>query len=119
MKKENKNQQVNSDVKRVGVPTEASGFFKQVYRVVKKIPRGKVMSYGQIAQILGTRDSRRVGWALHGNRDAQTPCHRVINKDGRLAPGYAFGGSDEQRVKLEKEGVKFKDKTHVDLERYQ
>ena len=113
MPKENKNQGINSDAKRVGVPTEASGFFEQVYRVVRKIPKGKVMSYGQIAKVLGTRDSRRVGWALHANSDLKTPCHRVINKDGRLAPGYAFGGTDIQRKKLLQEGVEFKGRTRV------
>lgn len=92
-------------------------FFEQVYSIVKKIPRGKVMTYGQIAQVLDTRDARRVGHALHANRDSQVPCHRVVNKDGRLAPGYAFGGADKQKEKLLKEGVNFKDQVHVDLKK--
>ena len=92
-------------------------FFEQVYSVVRKIPEGHVMTYGQIAETLGTRDARRVGQALHANKNSdEVPCHRVVNKDGRLAPGYAFGGPDEQKNKLISEGVKFLNETQVDLE---
>ena len=89
-------------------------FFEQVYEVVKKIPKGKVMTYGEVAKIVGTRDVRKVGWALHANKSNEIPCHRVVNKDGRLAPSYAFGGPNEQKAKLLSEGVVFKDNTHVD-----
>ncbi len=91
-------------------------FFERVYDIVRRIPDGKVMTYGQIADILGTRDVRKVGFALHANKSSSdVPCHRVVNKDGRLAPGYAFGGPDEQKMKLMAEGIKFVDETHVDL----
>ena len=90
-------------------------FFQRVYAAVKKIPEGKVMTYGQIADILGTKDARRVGHALHANRDSQVPCHRVVNKDGRLAPGYAFGGAGEQKARLLSEGVEFRDELHVKM----
>jgi len=90
-------------------------FFNQVYNVVKKIPKGKVMTYGQIADMLGTKDARRVGHALHSNKDSKTPCHRIVNKDGRLAPGYAFGGAGEQKARLLAEGVKFRDDLHVKM----
>ena len=91
-------------------------FFDQVFEVVKKIPEGKVATYGQIAKVVGSRDVRKVGWALHANKDSQNiPCHRVVNKDGRLAPSYAFGGPKEQRNRLIVEGVKFKDNGNVDL----
>jgi methylated-DNA-protein-cysteine methyltransferase-like protein len=96
---------------------QKSNFFEQVYEVVRKIPEGKVMTYGQIAAKLGTKDARRVGHALHANRDRETPCHRVVNKEGRLAPSYAFGGYHEQRNRLLAEGVKFFDELHVDLEK--
>jgi methylated-DNA-protein-cysteine methyltransferase-like protein len=94
-----------------------SNFFEQVYEEVKKIPEGMVMTYGQIASKLGTKDARRVGHALHANRDKNTPCHRVVNKEGRLAPSYAFGGYHEQRNRLLAEGVKFLDELHVDMEK--
>ncbi len=91
-------------------------FFERVYQVVRKIPEGKVMTYGQIADALGTRDARRVGQALHANKNSSdVPCHRVVNKDGRLAPGYAFGGPSEQKNRLLTEGVKFVDGDRVDL----
>lgn len=91
------------------------GFFERVYEVVKRIPVGNVMTYGQVAREVGTKDARRVGHALHANRNRQVPCHRVVNKDGRLAPGYAFGGPNEQRNKLLAEGVKFVDELHVKI----
>ncbi|HJY98347.1 MAG TPA: MGMT family protein [Patescibacteria group bacterium] len=91
-------------------------FFSRVYEIVKRIPKGEVMTYGQIAEIMGTRDSRRVGHALHANPDPAVPCHRVVNKDGRLAPGYAFGGPGEQRRKLLAEGVEFIDDNHVKMD---
>ena len=95
-----------------------SNFFERVYEEVKKIPEGKVMTYGQIASKIGTRDARRVGHALHANKEGSgVPCHRVVNKDGRLAPSYAFGGYHEQRNRLITEGVKFIDELHVDLTR--
>ena len=83
-------------------------FFVKVYKVVKKIPPGKVVTYGQIAEILHTKDARKVGWALHANRDSGTPCHRVVSKDGRLAPNFAFDGEREQKRRLMAEGVSFK-----------
>jgi methylated-DNA-protein-cysteine methyltransferase-like protein len=93
-----------------------SQFFQQVYDLVKKVPVGKVVTYGQIAQKLGTRDARKVGWALHGNTEANhVPCHRVVNNVGRLAPNFAFDGPEEQRRRLESEGVLFLDSGNVDL----
>lgn len=96
------------------------GFFEQVYQVVKQVPRGKVVTYGQIAKQLGTRDARRVGWALHGNKEAnQAPCHRVVNNEGRLAPNFVFSGEDEQRRRLEAEGVRFLANGKVEMKKYQ
>lgn len=94
------------------------GFFEKVYRVVSKIPEGKVTTYGDIAKKLKTKDARKVGWALHANKSSKVPCHRVVNKDGKLAPSYAFGGPDEQKLRLVSEGVVFKSSSFVDLEKY-
>ncbi|MBI5358679.1 MGMT family protein [Candidatus Amesbacteria bacterium] len=71
-------------------------FFEKVWQEVAKIPKRKVATYGQIAQILGTRDARRIGHALHANKDRKIPCHRVVMKDGSMAPGFTFGGSLER-----------------------
>ncbi len=99
--------------------------FEQVYEIVRSIPVGKVATYGQIAQLVRVRGlskgkitPRVVGFALHANRDSKTPCHRVVNKDGRLAPNFAFDGPKEQKRRLVAEEVKFKDESHVDLNRY-
>jgi len=67
-----------------------SGLFKRVYALVKKIPSGKVATYGQIAKILETKDARKVGWALHANKDIDTPCHRVVNKRRPSCPKLCF-----------------------------
>jgi len=85
--------------------------FEEFYSVVKTIPRGKVMSYGQVAMLAGfPRCARQVGYALHRNPDPDTiPCHRVVFADGRLAPAFAFGGANKQRELLESEGVEFID----------
>ena len=82
--------------------------FNKVYRVVSKIPRGKVTTYGNIAKKIGISNPRIVGYALHSNRNPdEIPCHRVVNIKGEVAPGFAFGGSDIQRKLLEAEGVRF------------
>ena len=60
--------------------------------------------------------SRQVGWALHVNPNPyETPCHRVVNRRGKLAPAFAFGGIDVQKQLLLKEGVIFTDEDTVDL----
>ncbi len=81
--------------------------FEKIYEEVKKIPRGKTATYGEIAGKVGTTP-RVVGFALHKNPDPKNiPCHRVVFKDGSLSKGYAFGGIKEQRKKLESEGFDF------------
>lgn len=93
-------------------------FFSQVYDLVKRIPAGKVTTYGALAKALGTRDARRIGHALHANPDGSiVPCHRVVFADGRLAPGYAFGGPKEQMRRLQLEGVEVSE-DKVDLSKY-
>ena len=92
--------------------------FQQIMAVVRQIPKGKVMTYGQVAEKTEILDARVVGWCLHANKDPQTPCHRVINKKGRLAPGYVFGGPEKQKEKLKKEGLAFVDKQTVDLKKH-
>jgi len=83
--------------------------FEKFYEVVKNIPRGKVMTYGQVATLAGfPRCARQVGFALHRNPDPNTVyCHRVVFADGGLSSAFAFGGEQQQRSLLEKEGVTF------------
>ena len=94
-------------------------FFEEVYEVVKKIPRGKVTTYGDIAKILGRpRLSKAVGYALHVNPDPDgTPCYRVVNRHGELAKAFAFGGENVQKILLENDGIKVEN-GRVDLEKY-
>jgi methylated-DNA-protein-cysteine methyltransferase related protein len=87
--------------------------FLDIYEVVMQIPMGKVATYGAVAKKLGLKDVRKVGFALHANKDPKVPCHRVVNKDGRLALNFAFDGAQEQRRRLEAEGVVFQDEMHV------
>ena len=93
--------------------------FEKIYEQVKKIPEGKVATYGQIALMAGNpRWSQIVGYALHSNPEPVViPCHRVVNKEGKLAKAFAFGGENVQRNLLINEGVVFLDEDTVDLQK--
>lgn len=96
-------------------------FYDVVYEQVKKIPRGKVATYGQIAILCGSpRASRAVGYALHFNPDPDSvPCYRVVNRFGRCAPAFAFGGINVQAQLLRNDGIEVDDDGYVvDLEKY-
>ena len=94
--------------------------FEKVYAAVRLIPEGSVASYGQIAAAIGNkRLSRVVGYALHVNPEPGIiPCHRVVTKEGRISPAFAFGGENQQIALLEAEGVEFIDAAHVDMKRF-
>ena len=94
-----------------------TGFFHEVYALVAGIPPGKVMTYGQIAAYLGgLRSARYVGFAMaSAPRERNLPCHRVINRLGEMAGGEIFGGKEQQRAMLEKEGAVFTADGRVDL----
>lgn len=93
--------------------------FELIYDVVRRIPRGKVATYGQIAALAGNPHwSRVVGYALHVNPEPGfIPCHRVVNRFGEPSSAFAFGGINEQILLLEEEGVPLTD-GRVDLEKY-
>ncbi|GEM_PF-10066 len=92
----------------------------RVFQAVQRIPRGMVATYGAIAKaVLGNVSPRRVGWILHTNPYEPTvPCHRVVFRDGSLAPNFGVGGWDEQERRLQEEGV-IVDGKKVDLKKYQ
>lgn len=92
---------------------------KRIYEAVKKIPRGKVATYGQVAAMAGNpKMSRAVGNALHKNPDPENiPCFRVVNSMGKLSGAFAFGGENEQKKRLEADGIKVED-GRVELSRY-
>ena len=103
-----------------GLGTRNKGFFEEVYKIVSRIPEGSVMTYGMIADMLGNpRASRIVGYAMNSAPpELNLPCHRVVNKEGRMSPGDIFGGEDKQRRMLEKEGVTFNDNGCIDMEKH-
>ncbi len=98
----------------------ANSFFERVYKLLKQIPKGKVVTYGQIAVMLGCpRMARQVGYARHVNPEPGIiPCHRVLNRFGALAPAFAFGGAEIQAALLEAEGIEVREDFTVDLDKY-
>ena len=90
-----------------------------VYSIVSNIPKGKVATYGQIAAMLGNpRAARRIGWAMSRAHGQALPCHRVVRRDGSLAPWYVFGAQQVQRDELESEGIAFLDDGRIDMRRH-
>ena len=94
--------------------------FEKIYEVVSNIPKGKVATYGQVALLAGNpRWARVVGYALHVNpAPGVIPCHRVVNREGKVAKSFAFGGEGVQRQLLESEGIVFESDGRIDLEKY-
>ena len=92
---------------------------QKLYDLLVTIPRGRVVTYGKLAQMLGNKHlARAVGNALHKNPDGDRyPCYKVVNSKGELSRAYAFGGIDEQKRRLEEEGV-FVENGKVDLKIY-
>ena len=90
-------------------------FYTEVYNIVKEIPEGNVVTYGQLAKLARRPQcSRMVGQAMfNAPRELNLPCHRVVNSQGRLAPNWT-----EQRELLEKEGIAFKKNGCVDLKKH-
>lgn len=95
--------------------------FQKIYDVVKRIPKGKVATYGQVALLAGNlRWSRVVGYALHANpQPGIIPCHRVVNRFGEVSSAFAFGGENEQIRLLTDEGVQFELDGRINLKEYQ
>jgi methylated-DNA-protein-cysteine methyltransferase-like protein len=91
---------------------------ERVYRIIRSIPRGRVMTYGQLAEILGDGYTpRTVGFVMHGSND-KTPWHRVINAQGACSTGRIALPSDKQQRMLAAEGVEFNERGRCDLQRY-
>lgn len=93
-------------------------FFERVYEVAKRIPYGKVTSYGEIAEYLGTAKSARiVGWAMKASHNDDTvPAHRVVNSKGILTGKHHFGGTNLMQQLLESEGVIIKNNQIMNFE---
>lgn len=95
-----------------------SNFFNDVYEVVRMIPKGKVTSYGAIANYLGVkRSARMVGWAMNG-APKDIPAHRVLNRNGLLTGKNAFATPTLMQELLQKEGVKVKGDQVMDFDKH-
>ncbi len=94
--------------------------FEKIYEVVKRIPKGRVATYGQVAALAGNRRlSRVVGYALHVNPDPENiPCYRVVNRFGEVSRAFAFGGENMQIILLRADGIEVTDEGRVDLDTY-
>ena len=101
--------------------TTRSLSYQRIYAVVRRIPRGKVATYGQVAALAGIPgQARQVGYALHALRDGTgVPWHRVVNAAGRVSRRAVPGADLEQRVRLEAEGIPFDARGRLPLEHVQ
>ncbi len=98
-----------------------SDFFEQVYQVVRFIPKGRVTSYGAIANYLGAKSSSRVvGYAMNAahSQKEYVPAHRVLNRNGQLTGKHHFATPFEMQELLEKENIKVENDTVVDLKKH-
>jgi methylated-DNA-protein-cysteine methyltransferase-like protein len=98
----------------------ARGDAARILQVVRRIPRGRVATYGQVAALAGLpRGARQVGWALAGlSEGSPVPWQRVVNATGRVSPRSAPDAGALQRARLEAEGVRFDARDRIDLARY-
>lgn len=103
----------------------SQNFYGKVYHLVKKIPKGKVTTYGQVAALIGSpQGARMVGWAMHamdGGRLEEIPWQRVINREGRISTTCLIHPPDEQAMLLKKDGVKITKRQgqyYIDLNKY-
>jgi methylated-DNA-protein-cysteine methyltransferase-like protein len=98
---------------------ETPGYRERVYEIVRRIPAGSVMTYGQIAELLGEGyTARTVGFAMHSADEETTPWHRVINAQGGCSTGRVVLPHDKQQRMLEAEGVEFNARGRCELGRY-
>lgn len=104
-----------------GRVARVDGSYARIYAVVRRIPRGRVATYGQVARLAGLPgQARQAGYALHAlSDDLGLPWHRVINAQGRVSPRGEPEWEDVQRQMLEREGVHFDTSGRTDLDRYQ
>jgi methylated-DNA-protein-cysteine methyltransferase-like protein len=97
-----------------------SDTYTRIYSVVRRIPRGRVATYGQVASLAGlSGHARQVGYALHAlPENTGVPWHRVINAKGEISLRSAVGGHHEQRMRLQREKVGFDQRDRVNLDHF-
>lgn len=95
-------------------------FFNDVYEVVRRVPKGRVTTYGAIANYLGTKlSARMVGWAMNGAHGVKprVPAQRVVNRNGMLSGKMHFGSPTKMEELLKKDGVEVKEDTIIDFKK--
>lgn len=110
----------NSKAEPLRSTTKQYSFFEDVYAVVRQIPKGRVTSYGAIANYLGTKlSARMVGWAMNaaGTAKPKVPAHRVVNRNGMLSGKAHFATPDLMEELLRKEKIKVENDTIVDFKK--
>jgi methylated-DNA-protein-cysteine methyltransferase-like protein len=95
-----------------------SRLYERIYDVVRRVPRGRVATYGQVAAYAGRCTPRQAGYAMAALRDDDVPWHRVINSRGRISFPEHSRGAAQQRQLLESEGIVFDRQGRIDLKRY-
>jgi len=102
------------------LPAREASSYERIWRVVARIPRGRVATYGQVAELAGLpRAARQAGYAMHALPSGlRVPWQRVVNARGEVSPRSDPGGEQVQRVLLEREGVAFDPRGRIDLARY-
>lgn len=103
------------------ISQERKDFFRDVYELVRKIPEGKVTSYGAIARYLGSASSSRlVGWAMNASfkQSQEVPAHRVVNRNGMLSGKMHFPTPQTMQERLEAEGIKIQDDQIIDFDKH-
>lgn len=100
--------------------TRGDALYARIYDVARQIPRGKVSTYGRVAEVAGlSGHARLVGYALHALPDgSDVPWHRVINHEGRISARKRSSWAAEQRRRLEAEGIEFDVRGRIDLARH-
>ena len=102
------------------MPRSSSTTYERIYRAARRIPRGRVATYGQIAELAGLGGhARQVGYAMHAlPADSDVPWHRVVNAQGRVSPRGDGVGATIQEKLLAKEGIEIDARGRIDLARY-
>src|SRR5690349_9729801 len=94
--------------------------YERIYRAVRRVPRGRVATYGQIAELAKASGPRQVGYALHSLPDGHDlPWHRIVNARGMISLDSGIGGGSLQRALLEAEKITFDKKGRIDLKKFQ
>ena len=90
-----------------------------VFRYLKTIPKGSIVTYALVAKQCRISNPRNIGWILQQNADGDTiPCYKVVRSDGTLAGGYKFGGAAKQKARLVADGVRFEPSGKIDLDKF-